>query len=392
MSQLSNDDELHLRRALSLAREAVGLASPNPTVGCVIVRGDTFLGEGVHVYDARDHAEIVALKAAAADGHDVRGATAYVTLEPCSHHGRTGPCADALIAAGIARCVVATVDPNPQVSGSGIAKLRDAGVDVRIADAEEPVAREARRLNDGFAFSIQNGRPFVTLKAALSVDGKLAPPASQRTANAPHWLTGEAARADVQLLRHSTDAILTGVGTVLADDPLLTDRTGLARRRPLLRVVLDSRLRMPLDSRLVKSAQDDVLLFCHETASAHRIQGLSELGIKVVPLEGDDARRLDLRAVLAELHSRNLTSVLVEAGATVNGSFFAAGLVDRVVLYYAESELGVDAVPFAAGVGSPYVLQQQLQHAERVAFPNGAGEDVRVRGYLHDPWTLNAVT
>jgi len=385
MQQPPQDDR-HQQRALELARNAVGLASPNPTVGCVIARGDEVLGEGAHFYDARDHAEIAALKDAATRGHDVRGATAYVTLEPCSHHGRTGPCSDALIAAGIARCVVATVDPNPQVRGSGIAKLCNAGVEVLVADNNTWV-REARQLNDAFAFSIQHGRPFVTLKAALSADGKLAPPPSQRTATAPHWLTGEAARADVQLLRHASDAILTGIGTVLADDPLLTDRTSLPRRRPLLRIVLDSRLRTPLDSRLVRSAQDDVLLFCHETAPAHRIQGLSERGIEVVPLEGGDARRLDLRAALAELQSRNLISLLIEAGSAVNGSFLAADLVDKLVLYYSEAELGADAVPFAAGIASPYILQQHLQQTGRRVFPNDEAEDVRISGYLHDPWT-----
>ena len=349
MPQLLHDDEIHLRRALTLARDAAGLASPNPTVGCGIVRGDTVLGEGVHLYDARDHAEIAALKAVAAHGRDVRGATVYVTLEPCSHQGRTGPCADELIAAGISRCVVATVDPNPQVGGSGIAKLRAAGVDVSIASAEDPFAREAQRLNDAFAFSIQNGRPFVTLKAALSVDGNLAPPASQRTTATPHWLTGEAARADAQLLRHSADAILTGIGTLLADDPLLTDRSGLARRRPLLRIVLDSRLRTPLDSRLVKSAKDDVLLFCHETASAHRIQGLSDLGIKVVPLEGDDARRTSISVPRSpSFRAATSRACLSKPGSTVNGSFLAADLVDKLILYYSETELGLDALPFAS--------------------------------------------
>jgi diaminohydroxyphosphoribosylaminopyrimidine deaminase / 5-amino-6-(5-phosphoribosylamino)uracil reductase len=385
MQQLPQDDH-HQQRALELARNAIGLASPNPTVGCMLARGDEVLGEGAHFYDARDHAEIAALKDAAARGHDVRGATAYVTLEPCSHHGRTGPCSDALIAAGIARCVVATVDPNPQVRGSGIAKLRNAGVEVLIAD-NNTWARDARQLNDAFALSIQHGRPFVTLKAALSADGKLAPPPSQRTETAPHWLTGELARADVQQLRHSADAILTGIGTVLADDPLLTDRTSFPRRRPLLRIVLDSRLRTPLDSQLVRSARHDVLLFCHETAPAHRIQGLSERGIDVVPLEGGDARRLDLRSALAELRSRNLISLLVEAGSAVNGSFLTADLADKLILYYSEAELGADAVPFAAGIASPYVLQQHLQHTERSTFLNGTTEDVRISGYLHDPWT-----
>ena len=250
-----------MQSALQLARATLGLASPNPQVGCVIVRvqiGDQIVGEGAHIYDQRDHAEIVALRHARHRGADLSGATAYVTLEPCSHHGRTGPCADALIAAGIRRVVAATLDPNPQVSGKGIARLRAAGIDVVV----EVLQPEARAINDAFARFIRAGRPLVTLKAALSVDGMLAPPASARTGKQPHWLTGAEARAEVQRMRHSADALLTGIGTVLADDPLLTERSGLPRRRPLLRVVLDSRLRTPLDSQLVRSAQDDLLILC----------------------------------------------------------------------------------------------------------------------------------
>jgi diaminohydroxyphosphoribosylaminopyrimidine deaminase/5-amino-6-(5-phosphoribosylamino)uracil reductase len=350
----------------------------------VLARGDEVLGEGAHFYDARDHAEIAALKDAAARGHDVRGATAYVTLEPCSHHGRTGPCSDALIAAGIGRCVIATVDPNPQVRGSGIARLRNAGIEVLVAD-NDTWARDARELNDAFAFSIQHGRPFVTLKTALSVDGKLAPPPSQRTVIAPHWLTGEAARADVQQLRHSADAILTGIGTVLADDPSLTDRSERDRRRPLLRIVLDNQLRTPLDSRLVRSNAGDVLLLCDETAPADNLRALLKHDIEIFPLPGKQGR-FDLSTVLAELHTRKLLSVLVEAGSAVNGSFLGAGLVDKLVLYYSETELGDAAVPFATRFASPYTLQQQLQRTERRAFPNGATEDVRISGYLRDPW------
>jgi diaminohydroxyphosphoribosylaminopyrimidine deaminase/5-amino-6-(5-phosphoribosylamino)uracil reductase len=379
------EDESHLHHALALARDAVGLASPNPTVGCVLARGDEVLGEGAHFYDAFDHAEIAALKNAAVLGHDVRNATAYVTLEPCSHHGRTGPCANALIAAGIGRCVVATVDPNPQVSGSGIARMRDAGIEVSIADPASPPAKQARLLNDAFAWTIQHHRPFITLKAALSVDGRLAPPISRRTATAPHWLTGEAARADVQQLRHSTDAILTGIGTILADDPLLSDRTGLARRRPLLRIVLDSQLRTPLDSQLVRSAANDVLILCHSSAPTDRMQALRERHIEVVALAGE-AVTLDLSAVIKTLEGRKLLSILVEAGTALNGSFLAAGLVDKAVLYFSETELGTDALPFAAGFASPYVLQQQLQRTGRRTFPHGSAEDVRIAGYLHDPW------
>jgi diaminohydroxyphosphoribosylaminopyrimidine deaminase/5-amino-6-(5-phosphoribosylamino)uracil reductase len=393
---LTSQDELHLTRALTLAREAAAFASPNPTVGCVLTLNGLTLAEGAHLYDARDHAEIAALKQAAALGHNVRGATAYVTLEPCAHHGRTGPCADALIAAGIAHCVVATVDPNPLVSGQGLAKLRAANIEVLLLDPTHPLAQQARHLNDAFAFSIQHHRPFVTLKAALSVDGKLAPPPSARTSTAPHWVTGTAARADAQLLRHASDAILTGIGTVLADNPSLTDRTGLPRRRPLLRIILDSALRTPLDSTLVRTAtlqstSSDLLILCPDDTthaptkreSALRAHNVDVLRIPTV------ANRLDLQAALTALAKRNILSVLVEAGSAVNGAFLRANLVDKLVLYYAESELGLDALPFAADFDSPYAIQQRLAHTARSSFPSDLGpnaEDVRITGYLHDPW------
>ncbi|MBB5064714.1 bifunctional diaminohydroxyphosphoribosylaminopyrimidine deaminase/5-amino-6-(5-phosphoribosylamino)uracil reductase RibD [Granulicella mallensis] len=378
-------DERHLQRALDLAQEAVGLASPNPTVGCVLVRDSAVLGEGAHHYDERDHAEIAALKQAASLGHTPQSATAYVTLEPCSHQGRTGPCADALIAADIARCVVATVDPNPLVSGGGLAKLRTAGIEVVVADPASAPAQRARRLNDAFAHWIQHRRPFVTLKAAVSVDGKLAPAPSVRTANQPHWLTGEAARADVHRLRHEVDAILTGIGTVLADDPSLTDRSGLPRRRSLLRVILDSDLRTPLDSQLVRSASSDLLLLCSMTAPADREAALSNCGVEVLRLSGSGGH-LNLRAALDMLAQRNIISVLVEGGSSLNGSLLRVGLVDKLTLYYAERELGLDAIPFAEGIASPYVVQEQLQRMERTSLPHGTAEDVRITGYLHDPW------
>ncbi len=385
MCLLPSDEPL-LSRALDLATQAVGLASPNPTVGCVIARGQTILGEGAHHYDQFDHAEIIALKQAASRGESVHGATAYVTLEPCSHHGRTGPCADALAAAGIARCVVATVDPNPLVSGKGIAKLLASGVEVLIADPSSVPGQKARRLNDAFAFSIQHGRPFVTLKAALSVDGMLAPAPASRTATAPHWLTGEAARADVQHLRHAADAIVTGIGTILADDPTLADRTGQARRRPLLRIVLDSNLRTPLDSKLVASAANDILIFCASHASPEREAALRAHGIEVHRLISD-SKHLDPGEILTVLHQENIRSLLLEAGSALNGSFLHANLVDKLVFYYSESELGIDAIPFAQGVTSPYVLQQQLQQTERTTFPHGTSEDIRITGYLHNPWS-----
>jgi diaminohydroxyphosphoribosylaminopyrimidine deaminase/5-amino-6-(5-phosphoribosylamino)uracil reductase len=384
---LTQQDDRHLAQALSLARDAAAFASPNPTVGCILIHGDTILSQGAHFYDARDHAEIAALKQAVALGHNLRGATAYVTLEPCAHHGRTGPCSDALIAAGIARCVVATVDPNPLVRGAGLARLRAAGVQVTLADPQSALAQQARRLNDAFAHFIQHHRPFVTLKAALSVDGKLAPPPATRTSAAPHWVTGTAARADVQLLRHSSDAILTGIGTVLADNPSLTDRTGLPRRRPLLRIILDSDLRIPLNSALVAES-NALLILCSNDASAERAAALLARDVEVLPIP-TQANRLDLHAALTLLAERNLLSVLIEAGSALNGSLLRANLVDKLVLYYAERELGPDAIPFATEFDSPSVLQQRLTHTTHATFPSDippATEDIRITGYLHDSW------
>lgn len=383
-------DERGLRRALELASGAAAFASPNPTVGCVLLQPETatVLGEGAHFYDNFDHAEIAALKQARAAGNDVHGATAYVTLEPCVHHGRTGPCSDALIAAGIKRCVVATLDPNPLVSGKGLARMVAAGIQVVALPGESEMAQQARRLNDAFAFSIQHHRPFVTMKAALSVDGKIAPVAAQRNELAPYWLTGPAARTDVQRLRHASDAILTGIGTVLADDPELTDRTGLPRRRSLLRVVLDPRLRIPADSKLVRSTaaerRNDLLVFCGEDPSDQRETELRALGVDVHRLPLRDGR-LDLRVALDVLNEHHVRSVLTEGGSALNGSLLRDQIADKVVLYFAEQELGTAALPFAEGT-SPYLVQQQLSGIERAVFPNADGEDIRISGYLHDPW------
>jgi diaminohydroxyphosphoribosylaminopyrimidine deaminase / 5-amino-6-(5-phosphoribosylamino)uracil reductase len=388
-------DEVFMQRALTLARESIGLASPNPQVGCVLTQtpsgGGTpkVIGEGAHLYDNRDHAEIVALKQAAARGFSPRGATAYVTLEPCSHHGRTGPCADALVAAGISRCVIATQDPNPQVSGQGIQKLRAANIEVTVGVLEQP----ARDLNDAFAHFIQHRTPFVTLKAALSVDGKLAPPPASRFPNQPHWLTGPDARYEVQVLRHASDAVLTGIGTVLADDPQLTDRSNilgpnnLPRRRPLLRVILDTHLRIPLTSQLVRSANDasgeqsDLLILCGSLASPSKAAALGSLGVEVDQVP-DHAGRLSLPAVLSTLAERDILSVLLECGSHLNGAFLRQNLADKAVLFYAETELGDQALPFAEGFPSPYLFERFLHRTNRTTF----GPDACVTGYLHDPW------
>jgi diaminohydroxyphosphoribosylaminopyrimidine deaminase / 5-amino-6-(5-phosphoribosylamino)uracil reductase len=372
-------DEVFMQRALRLAADTAALVSPNPHVGCVLVRDNKIFAEGAHIYDQRDHAEIVALKQATERGLSPKSATAYVTLEPCSHHGRTGPCADALIAAGIARCVVATVDPNPLVGGQGIAKLQAAGIEVTAGILQQ----QARDLNEAFAHFIHTRTPFVTLKAALSVDGKLAPAPAHRFPNQPHWLTGSAARAEVHLLRHASDAVLTGIDTVLADNPLLTDRSDAAhsRRRPLLRVVLDTHLRIPLTSQLILSVHDDLLILCGNTAPQERITALESRGAQVESIP-DHAGRLSLPAILATLAERDILSLLLECGSHLNGSFLRQNLVDKAILIYSETELGDQAIPFAQGIPSPYLFEQTLHRITRITL----GTDAFVTGYLHDPW------
>jgi diaminohydroxyphosphoribosylaminopyrimidine deaminase / 5-amino-6-(5-phosphoribosylamino)uracil reductase len=370
-------DEVFMRRALELAAETVGLTSPNPQVGCVLVRDGQIFAEGVHLYENYDHAEIVALKQAAARNLSTHGATAYVTLEPCSHHGRTGPCSDALIASKIARCVIATQDPNPRVSGRGIEKLRNANIEVTLGVLEQ----QARDLNDAFAHFIQNRTPFVTLKAALSADGKLAPSPASRLPNQPHWLTGPAARNEVQHLRHAADAVLTGIGTVLADNPLLTDRSGARRRRSLLRVVLDTHLRIPLDSQLVCSAQNDLLVVCGSHVSSSKPAELGLRGVEVdrVP---DYAGRLSLSAALSTLADRDILSLLLECGSHLNGAFLHQNLVDKAALFYAETNLGENAIPFAEGISSPKIIEQSLSRITLTTFDT----DTCVTGYLHNAW------
>ena len=346
-----------MERALAQAEQSVGLASPNPAVGCVLVQGENLVGEGFHQYDRLDHAEVVALQKA---GPHARGATAYVTLEPCSHHGRTGPCADALLAAGVARVVVATADPNPLVHGKGIDRLRAAGVEVRTGVLESA----ARRLNDGFAKFITTSLPFVTMKVAATLDGRIAP-----TGHAAYRITGDEARAQVQRMRHAADALLTGVGTILTDDPLLTDRSYLPRRRPLLRIVLDSTLRTPLDSQLVKTAQQDVLIvFSHAGPAAQ--QALEARGVRLL--------QLSLGDVLLRLAEMKITNLLLEGGTRVNTTFLNQGLVDKLVLFYAPNFLGGQAVPMLGSIEAVPPIHDYSLHR--------FGRDFALEAYLRDPW------
>jgi diaminohydroxyphosphoribosylaminopyrimidine deaminase/5-amino-6-(5-phosphoribosylamino)uracil reductase len=381
-------DEQFLRQALDLARQGIGLTSPNPCVGAVIVDANgTIVGAGTHTYDGIKHAEILALEQAKEKAH---GATLYINLEPCSHQGRTGPCADAVIAAGISRVVASMQDPNPQVSGQGFAKLRAAGITVSTGRLEQ----EAKALNESFAKYIRHHLPLVTLKAAMTLDGKIAPPPNQSpnsivlaagNSTRADWITGESARAHVQELRHQHDAILAGVGTVIADDPLLTDRSGRLRRRPLLRVILDSRLRLPLDSRLANTAQDDVLVLC-SFAEEKKKKQLLKLGIRVeqLPTVSSDGHP-DMAAVTCFLGQMEITSLMIEGGSMVNWAALASGIVDRVFLYYAPKILGGSAsVPFAAGSG--FARIRDAAHIKPIRL-HRFDEDFAIEGYFKDPYT-----
>ena len=340
------EDRTHMARALELAERSLYTTDPNPRVGCVIVREGVVLGEGWHERAGEAHAEVAAL--AAAGG--VRGATAYVTLEPCSHTGRTGPCADVLIAADIRRVVCASVDPNPRVAGRGIRRLEAAGIEVEVGILEE----EARALNPGFFSRFERERPFVRLKLAMSLDGRTAPAAGGR-----RWISGPASRRDVQHLRARSSAVLTGVGTVRCDDPQLNVRLeyGPWVRQPL-RVVLDAALAAPLGARLF--AGPGALVFAAGDAPAAAAAALAARGAEVLRVTAA-ARRLDLQAVMAKLAEREVNELLVECGPRLAGSFLEAGLVDELIVYMAPVLLGADASPLTALAGSSAELLEALE-------------------------------
>lgn len=319
-------DHEYMARALQLAERGLFTTDPNPRVGCVLVRDGVIVGEGWHERAGEPHAEVLALRAA---GEQARGATAYVTLEPCSHHGRTPPCADALIAAGVTEVVVAMQDPNPQVAGGGLAKLNAAGIKTRIG----VLAVQAEALNPGFISRMRRGRPYVRCKLAMSLDGRTAMASGESK-----WITGAEARADVQRLRARSSAIMTGIGTALVDDPSLNMRLDDvdAARQPW-RVVLDTELRMPPGARMLKLT-GKTLIFAVSEAEAPR-EALLAAGAEIVLLEPHDGR-LQLKDVLEVLAMREINEVLVEAGATLSGALLAAGLIDELVIYMAPQLLG----------------------------------------------------
>jgi diaminohydroxyphosphoribosylaminopyrimidine deaminase/5-amino-6-(5-phosphoribosylamino)uracil reductase len=358
----SSADHSFMAQALQLATLGIYSTSPNPRVGCVIARDGKVVGEGWHQRAGTPHAEVHALQQA---GEQARGATVYVTLEPCSHHGRTPPCADALIAAGVARVVAAMRDPNPQVAGRGIARLQQAGIAVACGLMEEA----ARELNLGFVSRMTRGRPWVRLKAAASLDGKTA-----LRNGVSQWITGPAARQDVQQWRARSCAILTGIGTVLADDPQMNVRTVETARQPL-RVVVDSTLQMPPNAKILLGGN---VLIVSAIGDPNKIETLRSAGAEVLVLTGSD-RRVDLVHLLQILAEREVNELMIEAGATINGALFTAGLVDEIVLYLAPIVIG-DA---ARGLFALPELQKMDQRKNLlVQDVRMVGKDIRVMARL----------
>ncbi len=354
---LSAQDSLWMAKALRLAERGLYTTSPNPRVGCVLVRDDQIVGEGWHQYAGEPHAEVHALRAA---GESARGATAYVTLEPCSHQGRTPPCVDALVGAGVSRVVAAMQDPNPEVAGQGLATLRAAGIEVERGLME--VA--ARELNIGFFSRMTRGLPWLRSKIAMSLDGRTA-----LNNGLSQWITGASARQDVQHWRRRSCAVLTGIGTVLADDPQLNVRASQlaiheptlgahetkAMRQPL-RAVLDSQLQLPLTARILSGG--NVVVYT-ATADSQKIGALEKLGVRVVVLP-DLCGRVDLIAMLRDLAASGCNEVLVEAGSLLNGALLQAGLVDELVLYMAPQLLG-DMARGMAQLGELTMLNQRVE-------------------------------
>jgi len=364
MNEFSDADRGFMARALELAERGRYTAHPNPVVGCVIVRDGVVVGEGFHAAAGEAHAEANALAAA---GPAAKGATVYVTLEPCSHHGKTPPCADALIDAGVSAVVAAIEDPHERVAGAGLAALEAAGIEVRTG----LLATEARSLVRGFLQRVVHGRPFIRLKVAASIDGCIAMASGQS-----QWITGPEAREDVQKLRAASGAIMTGVGTVLADDPSLTVRDpGLdTRGRQPLRVVLDNRLRMPMSAEML-ALPGETIIYC---ISDRNRRALAATGATVVKVPRDDGLA-DLRAVVGDLARREINDVLVEAGPTLSGSLLDGRLVDEIVIYQAPHIMGSETI----GMFRTPRWQELSDRRELVITDRRqVGGDTRITAYL----------
>jgi diaminohydroxyphosphoribosylaminopyrimidine deaminase/5-amino-6-(5-phosphoribosylamino)uracil reductase len=373
---LTPKDVQFLSRSLQLAQSGIGLVSPGALVGAVVVKNGRVVGEGFFRYDKRKHAEVSAIEKA---GKRARGATLYLNLEPCSHFGRTPPCDDFVVVSGIRRVVCAMRDPNPLVAGKGFRKLRAAGIQVDIGGLEF----EAKQLNDAFIKFITTRVPFVTLKTAMTLDARIASADHKR--GSVTWITSELSRQRAHEIRHSHDAILVGKNTILMDDPVLTDRSNRPRRRPLLRVVLDTRLRTPLTSQLVRSANQDVLIFCGPEVTVKKRAAFERRGVQIAAWsdsrlpKSQDSSSNRWKAILRELARREIQSLLIEGGAEVNWTAVEAGIVDKFCFFIAPKILGGFGSVHVFGGRGGALLEEALQlchtSVERI------GDDVMITGY-----------
>ncbi|WP_139492334.1 bifunctional diaminohydroxyphosphoribosylaminopyrimidine deaminase/5-amino-6-(5-phosphoribosylamino)uracil reductase RibD [Brevibacillus dissolubilis] len=359
-------DQDYMAVALQMAQGTLGQTSPNPVVGAVVVRDGAIVGMGAHLQAGEPHAEVHALRMA---GDKARGATIYVTLEPCSHYGRTPPCAKGIIEAGISRVVVATLDPNPQVAGRGVSMLQEAGIEVTVGVLE----KEAKRLNEIFFHYITTNRPFVTVKTASTLDGKVATETGHS-----RWISGELAREEVHMLRHQFDGILVGVNTVLADDPSLTARLERETRQPV-RVILDTTLRIPLHAKVVTDGLAPTLIYTTDRAPADKQEALQQLGVEVVRLSSPSGK-VEIDEVLVSLGERRITSLLVEGGSAVNGAFLAAGAIQKVISYISLKLVGGAGAPTPFG-GSGIELMGDAILLRDIEVERISDQDLRIVGY-----------
>ncbi len=369
MMDTMESDRAYMRRALEVAASARGRTSPNPMVGAVVVKDGKVVGEGFHAFAGSDHAEWVALQDAQTEA---AGATLYVSLEPCCHFGRTPPCVERIIAAGIRRVVAPCEDPNPAVSGKGFAALREAGIAVEVG----LLAEEAARLNEAFFTFVRTGRPFVILKAAASLDGKIA----TRTGES-RWITGEAARQRVHQLRNEVDAVIVGIGTVLRDDPSLTTRLGSMDQRDPARVIVDNLARLPLRAKVINRASTaPTYVAVAATAPRARLEALEREGVQVIVVEGSP-RRVSLGPLMDALGKLGFLSVMIEGGAEINASALREGIVDKVLVFLAPMLIGGKSTPTAVGGEGIETLSQaaRLRDVRIERFD----DDIMIEGYIH---------
>lgn len=353
-------DQDYMRLAIELASKTSGQTSPNPVVGAVIVKENQIIGIGAHLKAGKAHAEVHAINMA---GEKVRGATVYVTLEPCSHFGRTPPCADVLIKSEVKRVVIASTDPNPLVAGKGIDKLKKAGIEVEVGILRE----EAEQLNEVFFHYISTGMPYVTLKSAISLDGKIATATGESK-----WITSEEARLDVHKYRHQHDGILVGINTIIKDDPELTTRLPLGGKNPV-RIILDTSLRMPLDAKVVNDDKAPTWIIVGNNAADEKIKAMEAKNIEIIKMPADT---IDIHSTLKILGEKGLTSLYVEGGSQINGSFIKAKAVNQVITYIAPKIIGGVAAPTSIG-GEGFermcdVLELQIKSIEKI------GQDIKI--------------